>query len=125
MNCFKNFFKTSQESETRQKGYHCQLLIPAIMNLAESISSLVIGVHYSAEDKDGNATLFLKVAGGILLCFATMKIVAFLMPCVPNEKVTKKLANFLDLSLTHNSKSDLPLGTKVQHENLKACFREL
>ena len=97
MDYLKNVFQTIKESNAEDKVYSCQLLFPIIMSLIESVTSLIIGVHYSSQDKSGDATLFLKVAGGILLGFALIKIVAYFSPFISNEKMTK-LFRLLDLS---------------------------
>ena len=67
MDHLKNVFQSIGGSSTEDKVYSCQLLFPIIMSFIESVTSLIIGVHYSSQDKPGDATLFLKVAGGILL----------------------------------------------------------
>ena len=67
MDHLKNVFQSIEGSSTEDKVYSCQLLFPIVMSFIESVTSLIIGVHYSSQDKPGDATLFLKVAGGILL----------------------------------------------------------
>ena len=67
MDYLKNVFQSIEGSSAEDKVFSCQLLFSIIMSFIESVSSLIIGVNYSSQDNSGVATLFLKVAGGILL----------------------------------------------------------
>jgi len=78
--------------------YFWSIVFPTFLNLTESTTSLVIGIVYSDQDKSGISTFFLKVSGAILLSIALIKLLAYVLPCISNEKITNKLSQFLDMA---------------------------
>merc|ERR1711922_4722 len=67
--------KYSEESPEEQQKRKRQLLFPAFINFAVGIAMLVVGIVYDDQEKNGSATDFLMVGGGVLLATNLIKLV--------------------------------------------------
>merc|ERR1712223_2237319 len=90
--------KYSEESPEEQQKRKRQLLFPAFINFAVGIAMLVVGIVYDDEDKNGSATNFLMVGGGVLLATNLIKLVAYATPCKGDDKVADVITPILDLA---------------------------
>ena len=65
--------------------------------MESTVGMIVIGFQYSEEDKTEVATLFLKVAGFVILTTSLIKIGAYFVPFIPDEKVIDVVSPIMDL----------------------------
>ena len=97
MDFYKKQKKVKSPEEAKSQ-FRKQVLAPTLINLAVSIGMVIIGVQYSDQDKTESAAIFLKVAGGVLLTSSIIKIFAYLVPSIPDEKVVDIISPILDLA---------------------------